>query len=189
MTGLNPDEIILKEVRIAYPNVFKKQVYKGQETKYNLRCLIAKDDAQRKDLMQKIGAVAVEKWADKGVATVKLLESKGMLCIRDGDLEENTNFHGHWMVSAANTDQPKVVDRNPKVDLTEADGKIYNGCVANVKIRLWAQDNDYGKRVNAQLLAVQFVRDGEAFGKTPPSASGFDSLAVDDADDELASLV
>jgi len=49
----------------------------------------------------------------------------------------------------------------------EENGKPYAGCYVNMSIRLWAQDNQFGKRVNAQLRAVQFVKDGEAFGDKP----------------------
>ena len=45
---------------------------------------------------------------------------------------------------------------------------------------LWAQNNGYGKRINAQLDGVQFVRDGEAFGEGGISADAFDSFENSD---------
>jgi len=30
---------------------------------------------------------------------------------------------------------------------------------------VWAQDNQYGKRINAKLRAVQFYKDGAPFGE------------------------
>ena len=33
----------------------------------------------------------------------------------------------------------------------------------NAIVELWAQDNNYGKRINASLAGVQFAKDGEAF--------------------------
>jgi hypothetical protein len=44
------------------------------------------------------------------------------------------------------------------------DGIVYAGCYVNATIRLWGQDNQYGKRINAQLRAIQFVKKGDAFG-------------------------
>jgi hypothetical protein len=32
-------------------------------------------------------------------------------------------------------------------------------------VRLWIQNNRYGKRCNANLIGVQFVADDEAFGE------------------------
>jgi tripartite-type tricarboxylate transporter receptor subunit TctC len=55
-----------------------------------------------------------------------------------------------------------VVGRKLEV-LTEDDNKPFAGCYVNATIRLWAQDNQYGKRINAQLRAVQYVKDGAAF--------------------------
>ena len=88
---------------------------------------------------------------------------------------------------AYNTVRPTVVDRD-RSPLTAQDGKPYSGSYVNVIIDVWAQDNSYGKRINAQLQGVQFVRDGEAFsgGGTSADASDFDEIA-DGADaDDLA---
>jgi hypothetical protein len=49
--------------------------------------------------------------------------------------------------------------------IIESDNKVYAGCVVNATVRLWAQDNNYGKRINAQLRAIQFVKDGAQFGE------------------------
>ncbi len=40
-------------------------------------------------------------------------------------------------------------------------------------VRLWAQDNAFGKRINAQLQGVQFASDGEAFGAAPFNAENY----------------
>ena len=52
--------------------------------------------------------------------------------------------------------------------LSEEDDVVYGGVIVNVLIRPWAQDNKFGKRINANLVAVQFVRDGERFGQARP---------------------
>lgn len=48
------------------------------------------------------------------------------------------------------------------------DGAPYSGCYVNVKVEFWGQDADSERsipnRINATILAVQFARDGEAFG-------------------------
>lgn len=43
-------------------------------------------------------------------------------------------------------------------------------------LEFWAQDNKFGKRVNATLMGVQFFRDGDAF-------SGGGAASDDDFDD------
>mgnify|MGYP001230954780 CR=1 FL=1 len=53
----------------------------------------------------------------------------------------------------------------------------------NANIELWAQNNAYGKRINATLLVVQFSKDGEPFGEGGSSASVNDFDSVDDDED------
>jgi hypothetical protein len=53
----------------------------------------------------------------------------------------------------------------------------------NASIELWCQDNNYGKRINASLRGVQFLKDGEAFaGGGVANADEFDDLAADEID-------
>jgi hypothetical protein len=62
-----------------------------------------------------------------------------------------------------------VVDANLN-PLTAGDNVIYAGCYCNVTVRLWVQNNKWGKSVNAELRGVQFVKDGESFGAAPVKA-------------------
>jgi hypothetical protein len=73
-----------------------------------------------------------------------------------------------------------VVDRD-RTPLTASDGKPYAGCFVNAVVELWAQDNQYGKRINASLGGVQFAADGDAFGGggVRTEADDFDDLSVD----------
>ena len=84
-------------------------------------------------------------------------------------------------ISAANKKRPTVVDRDNS-PLTSEDGKPYSGCYVDGVVRLWWQDNQFGKRINASLEVVRFRKDGEAFGAAPVSASVLPDL--DDEEDE-----
>jgi hypothetical protein len=90
-------------------------------------------------------------------------------------------------VSAASKTRPLVLDSN-KTPLTDEDGKPYGGCYVNASIEIWAQDNQFGKRINAQLRGIQFVKDGDAFGGggSPASADEFEELeATSEGVDDL----
>ena len=79
-----------------------------------------------------------------------------------------------------------MIDTN-KSALTDRDGKIYAGCYVNVSLDFWAQDNAYGKRVNAQLRGVQFLRDGDAFSAGRPADSDEFEEVTEGADaDDIA---
>jgi hypothetical protein len=80
-----------------------------------------------------------------------------------------------------------IIDKD-KSPLTEDDEKLYAGCYVNAIVELWYQNNNYGKRVNANLLGVQFFKDGEPFGDGV-SASEDDFDMFDDDDDGLDDLV
>jgi hypothetical protein len=45
-------------------------------------------------------------------------------------------------------------------------------------ISLWTQDNNFGQKINANLLGLQFLRDGDAFagGPAPSSVEEFGNL-------------
>ena len=73
-----------------------------------------------------------------------------------------------------------MIDVN-KSPLTEQHGKPYSGCYVNAFVEFWTQDNNYGKRVNATLLGVQFYRDGESFsGGGVADTDDFDDLTAED---------
>ena len=98
--------------------------------------------------------------------------------LHDGDLKEQyEGFPGNFFVTARNKSRPLVIDRD-KSPLTEADGRPYSGSYVNVILDVWAQDNSWGKRVNATLKGVQFSKDGEAFsGSAPASIDSFDDVS------------
>lgn len=64
--------------------------------------------------------------------------------------------------------------------------RLYDGCYVDVSVDVWPQANGNGKRVNAQLLGIQFRGDGDAFtGGAIASADDFDDLSVTEGDDDL----
>jgi len=101
--------------------------------------------------------------------------------IKDGDDVEYDGCAGMWMVKASNGKRPTVINRD-KSPITEEDEVMYAGCYVNAIIEPWFQNNDFGKRVNANLLGVQFVKDGEPLGDggTKVGADDFDDLGEDE---------
>jgi hypothetical protein len=41
-----------------------------------------------------------------------------------------------------------------------------------VVIRVWPQDNSFGRGVRCELMGVQFAKDGDAFGEASPDLTG-----------------
>lgn len=183
--------LILRDVRLAFPSLWKATAPKGGgEAAFSASFLMPKTHKQLAELRTALKAVAKEKWAAKGDAIYKTLESTGKMCLHDGDAKaEYEGFEGNMFVSSRGKVRPTVFD-GQRNELSEADGKPYSGCYVNASIELWAQDNSFGKRINAQLRGVQFLRDGDAFSGagTPASSDEFDELGVaeENADDLTA---
>ena len=178
--------IKLKNVRLgAFPALFRKAVFQGEEQdKYN--CAFLLDPTEHSDIIsaieEGISEIRKEKW--KGA---KLPSDK--YCMRDGDDTGKDYNEGYMVVKASCKARPLVIDRSKNV-LTEEDGVIYAGCRVNANIRLWAQDNQFGKRVNAELEGVQFVGNDESLEtggarSAESQLKDFDSFDEDE-DDLLA---
>lgn len=174
-------ELKLTNVRGAFLALFEPKKFGGGEegsASYSGSFLIAKDDPQVKTINAAIEAAANEKWGPKAPGILKLLRSTDKVLLHDGDLKETyEGFPGNLFIASRNASRPIVLDRD-KTPLTAADGKPYSGCYLNAILDVWAQDNKYGKRVNATLKGVQFVKEGDAFsGSAPASADAFDDLS------------
>ena len=42
--------------------------------------------------------------------------------------------------------------------------KLYGGCFVNIAVRVWPQDNQFGRRINGVLQGVMFASDGTPVG-------------------------
>ena len=159
----------LKNVRLSFPSIFKRSEFNGQEGKFEATFLINKE--QQKDLIKEIEAKIALIQKDN-----KTKVSPDKICFKDGDFVDYDGYEGHMSIKAGANRRPTVIDRD-KTPLVEDDGKPYAGCYVNAVLELWYQDNSYGKRVNCNLLGIQFSKDGDSFGAG-------DTDVTDDFDDE-----
>lgn len=121
--------------------------------------------------------VAGEKWGAKAGEVFMTLKAGGKLCLHDGDAKaDKEGYKGNLYLSASNKITPLVIDGN-KSPLQAASGKLYSGCYVNGVISLWAQDNKFGRRINASLMGVQYLRDGQRLsGGGVASADDFEAI-------------
>ncbi|HEY0201927.1 MAG TPA: DUF2815 family protein [Burkholderiaceae bacterium] len=172
-------KVKLTNVRLAFPALWEAKTVNGEgKPAFSGVLLIEPGSANEKIVNDAIDAAAVEKWGAKAAAVVKQLRAADKVALHDGDLKANYDgFAGMVYVSARNAVRPLTINRD-KSSITEADGIIYAGCYVNASIDVWAQDNKFGKRVNATLGGVQFARDGDAFAAgASASEDDFDDLA------------
>jgi hypothetical protein len=185
ITLFSDDSIVIKNVRASYPHLDKPTTFRdpsGKEGRatYNIKVLIPKtpDYEECIDLLNKrINRVKRETQIDR--------LPKNMRCLRDGDDTEKPEDAGMWTLSANEVQPPALRDRMRQlIPNADANKLFYGGCYVSVMIRMWGQKNGYGQRVNANLLAVQFVRDDEAFGRGRISQADVDDSFDDLGDDD-----
>lgn len=181
--------ILLRDVRLAFPSLWKAtSPQSGGEAAFSASFLLPKAHKQLPEIRKVFKDLAKEKWGAKADAIYKSLEAADKLCLHDGDAKADyEGFEGNLFISARAKVRPSVFDQQ-RQELSEADGKPYSGCYVNASVEFWAQDNSFGKRINAQLRGVQFLRDGDAFagGSRPADADEFDEISAPTEDDPLA---
>lgn len=159
-------KVVIKGARLAFPQLWEPQQFNNTGEPACSASFLLDPKTQKAEVDKIVAAikqVAADKWGAKADDTLKTIKAKGDLCLHDGATKsEYDGFDGMVYISARNKARPVVIGRD-KAPLTQADGKPYAGCYVNVSVDIWAQSNNYGKRINAKLLAVQFDRDGDAF--------------------------
>ena len=177
----------LSNVRLAFPALFEAKTVNGEgEPAFSAVFLLDPADPQIKAINAAIDIVAKDKFGAKADTILKAMRAADKTCLHDGDSKADyAGFPGNMFISARSKSRPLVISAD-KSPLTAADGKPYAGCYVNASIELWAQDNSFGKRVNAQLRGVQFLKDGDAFaGGGAASEDEFDDVAEGATADDL----
>lgn len=157
-------KVKLFNVRLAFPALFESKAVNGEgDPRFSAAFIFPPNHPAVAEIERAIEAVARDKWGAKADSVLKTLRSTLKICLHDGDEKaEYEGYPGNKFVSASNKARPRIVDRDNTI-LVQADGRPYAGCYVNAVIDIWAQDNKFGKRINASLGGVQFYQDGDAF--------------------------
>jgi hypothetical protein len=175
-------QVKVSNVRISFPNLFEARAINGEgDPRFSAAFVIEPGSANNAALSAAMEAVAKEKWGAKAAGILHELKSKGRVAFKESPLSKDgevyDGFEGMYALNASNVARVPVIDRDTK-PLTPADGKPYGGCFVDASVEIWAQDNSWGKRINAKLRWVQFRGDGDAFtGGAPVSQDEFEAIA------------
>ena len=170
-------KIQLPNVRLSFPSLFAHGQFNGESTgKFEATFILdAKDHSKVIDQLN----AQIKRLVKEELKGGKLGDDR--ICLKDGDELDRPEFEGKFTIKSSTKKRPMLINRD-KTPIVEEDNIVYAGCYVNAIVSLWAQNNGYGKRINAQLDGIQFVRDGEAFGDGGISADAFDDF--DNGDDE-----
>lgn len=192
-------EIKLKNIPIAFVDalVVAKAIGDGAP-RFGLKLIIEPGSAEEKLLDKTMLEVAKEKWKEDGEAVLNLLVEKNKVCFVKKEYKDKKGvpyegFKGRYYVSAGDAKTPPtIVDRfgaevlGPKAgygpeQVRNAQRLIHSGADVHVSLEIWAQDNDWGRRLNAKPRGVMWAGEGSNFGggTAPADASEFADLAED----------
>ena len=170
-------KIKMQAVRLSFPSLFNTAKFGGEDTgKYEATFVL--DKVEHAEVIAGIKAQIDRLMKEE----LKSKVPSDKLCLKDGDEMGRPEFEGKYTIKASTKKRPLVINRD-KSPITESDNVIYAGCYVNAIVSLWAQDNKFGKRINAQLDGVQFCRDGEPFGDGAVSVNEFDAFGSESDDD------
>jgi hypothetical protein len=168
-------------VRFSYPHLAK--AYKGDgdqgEAKFGLVGMLPKTTHKAAEalIQERIAELLKENKVKALPADKKFL--------RDGDESGKEDYEGHWTLSARESRRPPLRDRNNQVVEPEDAAEVFQpGYWGDILIRPWYQNNAYGKRVNAGLSSVQFVKKDEVFGEGRISDEELDDTFEDYGDED-----
>ena len=182
--------IFLSNVRLSFPKLIEPEAFQNNpDKKFSADFLTVPNGPNFAAFMGEVGKIATEKWKDHAAAVLQMCQGDRKLrCYGAGNekVDKKTfkpyvGYDGVAYISAnSSSDRPP---RMIRLDGTECENantmertalarKLYGGCYVNAAIRPWAQDNQFGRAIRCELIAVQFFADGEPFGEGEPDLSG-----------------
>ena len=175
-------KVLIENARLAFPDLFEAKSFEGGKPKFGAAFLMEPNNPAIVKLRDAEKTVAKEKWGAKADTILKEIIANGRQVVQDGDKKASYDGYAGMLFINANSDtRPSVYDRDKTV-LAAGDGRPYAGCYVDATVEVWAQDNKFGKRINAQLTGVRFRADGDSFsaGAPPAEADDFADLGIDE---------
>jgi hypothetical protein len=168
--NVTSEKIQLTNVRLSFPALDKPRSFKeGVEPKFEASFLLDPSDKTHAATIAKIKSESarVAKIQFDGEIPKSMEKCWGL----GDDLDKvYDGYEGMFWVKAKSATRVPVVGRTKNAEgkftqLVPGDDKWpYAGCYVNASITVWAQNSHGRKAINGNLIAIQFVKDGDAFG-------------------------
>ena len=186
------DIIYLSNVRLSFPHIVEPQRTMNEQTgkekiSYNSEFIMPMDHVGLQQFLKAYAALALDKWKDNANAVMGMIQNERRLrCFGRGEEKVNKKtfqpydgYAGNAYITVGRDTPPQLIaaDGNP-VDAAntmafQATARtLYGGCYVNAAIKPWLQDNQYGRGVRCDFVAIQFAGNGEPFGAGATDVSG-----------------
>ena len=154
MSKQNPAQLVIKNVRFAFVNVFAPDDLSGR---YSVRILIPKNSPQLGEIRNCIQAAVTA-----GAATLKGKSVSWNEVVHDGDLPNNKGEQPHpgfYYLNAKAKNKPGVVKVNPtgiggKTMAITDDAEFYSGCYGWADVGFFAFNQGVNSGVTCRLNNV-----------------------------------
>ncbi len=173
--------IMLPKARIAFAHLEKPHAPpNSNDLKYSCDFLLDNNDPAHvqawNDAWAAITQLANEKWGEMSTAILQQIDSDPKLRgfgagnnrVNKKDMQVLQGYAGMMYITAKSSNPPNLIGADGRaIDPTNAvqkSKKPYAGCYVNGLVKIWLQDNQYGRGIRFDLIAVQFAADGESFG-------------------------
>ena len=181
-------KVVIKDVRLSFPKLFEATTFKGTGTpRYEASFLVEPGSAANSAIEAAIKEVAKAKWGAKADAKLKQFRSsKQTCCYVPGEMTGREENEGLMILSGNRKEKDGPVGKfdRDKTPIHNDNGRIYGGCYVNASVDIWAQDGEFSG-IRCTLIAVQFAKDGDAFGGTVAKSNGDEFEAMEAVEDDL----
>ncbi len=190
--------VLLTDVRLSYAYLAQPYVGRGDngdaKSSFTAHGLFKAGSATHNTIREAIRKCAAAGWGAQADSVLQQLAGQDKLCLHDGNITKGgvDPYKDMLFVSSSNSRRPRIlVTRNGQnVEIGPDDPMFpYSGCYANIMVDLWPQGADgkpsqWGKRINATLTGVQFLRHDAALsgGGRVAAAEEFPNMETAGAD-------
>ena len=182
--------IFATNARLSFPHLTEahksKMAAPNAPAKFSADFILPPDHPALAQFMQRYTEMAQQKWGEHAPTVMQMIQSDRKLrCFGPGSekvdkktFKPYSGYDGMAFISASRENAPQMIqaDGSP-VDPANTMAyqalarKMYGGCYVNVALRPWIQENSFGRGIRCDLVAIQFAKDGEAFGEGVVDAS------------------
>jgi hypothetical protein len=203
MTAETNSVLTFTRARLSFPKLIEATVNPmnpAGDKKFGCDLIISPHSEEMQRFMAAVNQAVTNKWREAAPAVVAIYKAdRKKRCFGQGNEKINGKtmkvYDGYedmaYITCSSNEDKPPImirangstVDNANTMERAVHARKLYGGCYVNAAVSIWLQDNQFGKAVRCNILAIQFAKDGEPFGEGAPDLTGaFGAVATDPKD-------
>lgn len=183
--------IHLTNKRLSFPHIAEPQKKPkeggGERIAYSAELIMTPDDPDWQKTMQVVFNMATAKWKEQAQTILGIVQQDrkkrgygwGQEKIKQSTLKVYEGYEGMVFITAGQERMPQIIDAQgnpiPPENTAACQAlarKMYAGCRVNAAIEPWLQENQHGRAVRFNLVAIQFLADDTPFGEGVKDASG-----------------